>query len=45
MKKYEDPKMDVMIFGVIDIIRTSEEPDLGTDFGEGGTVNPYKYGN
>ena len=33
---YEEPKMDVILFHQVDVIRTSgEEPDLGDDEGEG----------
>lgn len=41
--KYEDPTLDVTLFTRLDIIRTSEDPDLGTDFGDGGTIDPNNY--
>lgn len=37
--KYENPTLDVMLFTRSDIIRTSEDPDLGTDFGDGGSLD------
>lgn len=41
--KYENPELDVILFNRLDIIRTSQDPDLSEDFGEGGTVDPNNY--
>ena len=37
--KYENPTLDVMLFTRSDIIRTSQDPDLSEDFGEGGSLD------
>jgi len=37
--KYENPEIDVILFKRLDIIRTSQDPDLSEDFGEGGSLD------